>query len=303
MAWKGVHLSRPARLSHAEGQLVIAQDDGTARLPLEDVAWIVLDTPRATVTSALLSACMEAGIAVIATDRRHHPSGMALPFHRHHRQAAVAALQLEASLPLKKRLWQAIVRAKIENQAAVLNGCGRSGGGPLLAMAKLVGSGDPDNTEARAARDYWGWLFDNFARANAADHRNGLLDYGYAVVRAAVARALVASGLLPCIGLRHARASNAFNLADDLLEPFRPFVDRLAWTLASALGKAEIPAADGVSLQDRRTLAGILTADAQIGGERLTLLVAAETAAASLVRSLEARSPALLLLPRLDTDG
>ena len=178
MAWKGVHLSRPARLSHAEGQLVIAQDDGTARLPLEDVAWIVLDTPRATVTSALLSACMEAGIAVIATDRRHHPSGMALPFHRHHRQAAVAALQLEASLPLKKRLWQAIVRAKIENQAAVLNGCGRSGGGPLLAMAKLVGSGDPDNTEARAARDYWGWLFDNFARANAADHRNGLLDYG-----------------------------------------------------------------------------------------------------------------------------
>ena len=303
MAWKGVHLSRPARLSHAEGQLVVAQDDGTARLPLEDVAWVVLDTPRATMTSALLSACMEAGIAVIATDARHHPSGMVLPFHRHHRQAAVAALQLEAGLPLKKRLWQAIVRAKIENQATTLDACGRAGGGALRAMAKLVSSGDPDNVEARAARDYWSRLFDHFSRGDGADRRNGMLDYGYAVVRAAVARALVACGLLPCIGLRHARASNAFNLADDLLEPFRPFVDRLASTLAAGKEETDGPAEVSVSLQDRRTLAGILTADARVGAERVTLLVAAETAAASLVRALEARSPALILLPRLDKDG
>lgn len=228
---------------------------------------------------------------------------MALPFHRHHRQAAVAALQLEASLPLKKRLWQAIVRAKIENQAAVLDGCGRSGGGPLLAIAKLVGSGDPDNTEARAARDYWSRLFDDFTRGDGADRRNGMLDYGYAVVRAAVARALVASGLLPCIGLRHASASNAFNLADDLLEPFRPFVDRLAASMAGATDRAERTEEGGLPLQDRQTIAGILIADARVGGERLTLLVAAETAAASLARALEARSPALLLLPRLDADG
>jgi CRISP-associated protein Cas1 len=303
VAWKGVHLSRPARLSHAEGQLVVAQDDGTVKLPLEDVAWIIVDTPQATLTSALLSACMEAGIAVIATDARHHPCGMVLPFHRHHRQAAVAGLQLETGLPLKKRLWQAIVRAKIENQAAALDACGRAGGEALRAMARLVGSGDPDNVEARAARDYWSRLFDHFVRGDAADRRNGLLDYGYAVIRAALARALVACGLLPCIGLQHARASNAFNLADDLLEPFRPFVDRLASTLADGTGGADGPAEAFVSLQDRRTLAGILTADARVGAEHVSLLVAAETAAASLVRAFEARSPAPILLPRLDAEA
>jgi CRISP-associated protein Cas1 len=240
---------------------------------------------------------------VIATASRHHPSGMALPFHRHHRQAAIAALQIEAALPVKKRLWQTIIRAKIENQAAALDACGRPGGGALRAMARLVGSGDPDNVEARAARDYWGRLFENFARGDGADRRNGMLDYGYAVVRAALARALVACGLLPCIGLRHASASNAFNLADDMLEPFRPFVDRLASSMAGAADGANGNGEGGLSLQDRQALAGILTVDARVGAERLTLLVAAETAAASLVRSLEARSPAPILLPRLDADG
>ncbi len=138
-------------------------------------------------------------------------------------------------------------------------------------MAKLVGSGDPDNVEARAARDYWSRLFDHFARGDGADRRNGMLDYGYAVVRAAVARALVACGLLPCIGLQHAGASNAFNLADDLLEPFRPFVDRLASTLAARRRTGLTDQRKvGVSLQDRRTLAGILTADAQVGDERVS---------------------------------
>ena len=212
-------------------------------------------------------------------------------------------MQLDAGLPLKKRLWQAIVRAKIENQAAVLDACGRSGGGPLRAMGKLVGSGDPDNIEARAAREYWGRLFNHFVRGDVEDRRNGLLDYGYAVVRAAIARSLVACGLLPCIGLQHARASNAFNLADDLLEPFRPFVDRLASTLAGGGTGAERSAEGEVSLEDRRTLAGILTAGARVGTERVSLLVAAETAAASLIRAFEARSPAPILLPGLDGDG
>ena len=146
-------------------------------------------------------------------------------------------------------------------------------------------------------------LFDHFVRGDAADRRNRLLDYGYAVVRAALARALIACGLLPCIGLQHARASNAFNLADDLLEPFRPFVDRLASGLAGATEGTEGPEGGGVSLQDRRALAGILTVDAPVGDERVSLLLAAETAAASLVRAFESRSLALILLPHLDADG
>jgi CRISPR-associated protein Cas1 len=292
VAWKGVHLSRPARLTHKDRQLVIALDDGEVRAPLEDVAFVVLDTPQATLTSALLAACMEAGIAIVSTNARHHPNGVALPFHRHHRQAGIAEMQIATSAPLKKRLWQRLVQAKIENQAAALAACGRFGGDGLRAMAGLVGSGDPDNVEARAAREYWGRLFDGFRREDEGDRRNMALNYGYAVVRAAIARALVAGGLLPCFGLRHASVSNAFNLADDLLEPFRPFVDRRVPALV-ADGGGEL------TIEDRRALAAILTAEARIGGETVTLLVATEAAAESLVRAMQGRSAALLRLPVL----
>ena len=152
MAWRGVHLSTPARLSLADAQMAVLRDGEEVRLAIEDIAWIVLDTPQATMTSALLSACMEAGVAVVVTDARHTPSGLLLPFHRHHRQAAVAAVQSGTTLPLRKRLWQRIVVAKIENQAGCLVGCGLDPGG-LPAMARRIGSGDPDNIEAQAARD------------------------------------------------------------------------------------------------------------------------------------------------------
>lgn len=299
MAWKGVHINRPARLSWRDGHLVVAQDDGETRLPLEDVAWIVLDGGHATLTASLVSACMAAGIALVFTDERHTPSGLALPFHRHHRQAAVAGLQTGLSQPAKKRLWQALVVAKIENQAAALNLCRPGEDSPLMAMARLVGSGDPDNVEARAARDYWKRLFPAFVREDAGDRRNAMLNYGYAVVRAAVARALVASGFLPCFGLHHDSATNAFNLADDLFEPFRPFVDRLVFGLSDG-GERR----DGeMTVDDRRALAGALNADAVAGAETVSLLTATEKAAESLVRAIEANAPALLVLPRFGDDG
>lgn len=294
MAWKGVHLSRPARLNTADGQIVVAQDDGEVRLPLEDVAYIVLDAPHATLTTTLLSACMEAGIVLVSVDQRHMPNGMMLPFHRHHRQAGVAAAQLALSEPFRKRCWQRVVMAKIENQAAHLAACGRSGSPVLLAMARRVGSGDPDNVEARAARDYWRRLFDDFIRDDPSDLRNKLLNYGYAVVRAGIARALVAYGLLPSVGLNHASVTNAFNLADDIIEPFRPFVDRLG--SARCAGRSRD---DELTIDDRRAMAGILMQDCRVGGEIVSLLVATEKAAEGLVRAIEASSPALLALPRL----
>ena len=215
MAWRGVHITQPARLTLADGQIVFTREDGVVRLAIEDVAWMVIDTPQVMLSTALISACMDAGMVLITTDRTHTPSGLILPFHRHHRQAEIAALQMAISAPLKKRLWQTIVQAKIANQAAVLTECGQNATA-LLAMTRLVGSGDPDNTEARAARAYWPRLFVNFVREDANDKRNALLDYGYAVVRSAVARALVAAGLLPAFGVNHASMTNAFNLADDL---------------------------------------------------------------------------------------
>jgi CRISPR-associated protein Cas1 len=293
MAWKGVHISRPARLSWKDAQLVVVQDEDEITMPLEDIAWIVLDSMQVSLTASLVTACMDAGIAIIFSDARHTPSGMALPFHRHHRQAAVAAMQVGVTQPLRKRLWQALIVAKIENQAACLIAAGKSAAG-LPEMAKRVASGDPDNIEARAAREYWGMLFAQFTRGNEEDLRNKMLNYGYAVVRAAVARALAANGLLPCFGLFHDSATNAFNLADDLLEPFRPVVDRKVSELAAGTS----PAAD-LSVDHRRALAGILNADIRLRGQTVSVLIATELASESLVRAMEASSPALLSLPRL----
>jgi CRISPR-associated protein Cas1 len=292
MAWRGLHLSRAARLNTADGQIVVVQDDGEVRMPLEDLAFVVLDSPHATLTSTLLSACMERGVVVIVTDPRHTPNGLLLPFHSHHRQAGVAAMQMSLGEPLKKRCWQRIVVSKIENQATTLEAAGRAGADALRAMTSQVSSGDTDNVEARAARYYWGRLFDGFVRDNPTDLRNGLLNYGYAIVRSAVARSLVAFGCLPSIGLHHANAANAFNLADDLVEPFRPFVDALACELAKdRKSSAEL------TLDDRRAMAGLLMRNCRTAGEDVSLLVATEKAAESLVQAMENSSAALLKLP------
>ena len=273
-------------------QLIVSQDDGHVRIPLEDLGWIVLDTPRATLTVALLSACMDAGIATVLCDAAHTPSGLVLPFHRHHRQAWVAAMQVGISAPLRKRLWQAVVQSKIRNQAAALCHCGGDDA-PLLAMAARVGSGDLDNTEARAARAYWAALFTSFTRGNERDLRNAMLNYGYAVVRATVARGLVAAGLLPAFGIGHASKANPFNLADDLVEPFRPFVDALVWRLSSAGTVAD----GSLTVAHRRQLATLPLETVIVAGEKMTLLAASERAGASLVRAMEHGRPGLLELP------
>lgn len=280
MAWRGLHLTRPSHLSFAEGQVVVDQDDGEeVRLSLEDLAWIVLDAPHSTLSARLLSECMCSGIVLLVTDQKHAPAGLVLPFHRHHRQAEVARLQIEASAPLKKRIWQAVVRAKIVNQAAALEALGREGAKPLIEMSRLVASGDPDNVEARAARHYWSKLWPDFRREDDGDRRNKLLNYGYAVIRAGIARALVAAGLLPAFGLKHASVSNAFNLADDFVEPMRPFVDVLAWRNSDG----GTPSRGDLSVEDRRMMASILLADARIGGDDLSLLTASERTADTFV--------------------
>jgi CRISPR-associated protein Cas1 len=294
VAWRGLHISRPSKLRFANGQIVVSQDAGETRLALEDLAWLVIDTPQASLTAALLSACMQAGIAIIVTDERHMPNGIALPFHTHHRQAAVAALQLGAGEGLRNRLWQSLVRRKIANQAAVLH---RNGRDPtaLHAMANLVRPGDPDNVEARAARHYWGALFSAFVREDAGDPRNAMLNYGYAVLRGAVARALVAAGFLPSVGLHHASQLNPFNLADDIIEPFRPLVDLAVWRMTPSGARSERE----MGLSDRQTLAGVLLEPAAVAAETVTVLVATEMAAASLIRVIETNSVKVLLLPEM----
>lgn len=295
MAWRGVHISQPARLTHRDRQLVVGQEDGEVSLAVEDIAWLILDTPQVNITGSLLSVLVESGVAMIVPDAKHHPAGVLLPFHRHHAQAHIAHAQIATSRPLKKRLWKALVVAKVLNQAGLLDQLGRGhSAATLRAMAGRIGSGDPDNIEAQAARLYWSALFEKFIRADEKDRRNALLNYGYAVVRAAIARASVASGLLPAFGIHHASKSNAFNLVDDLIEPFRPFVDKLAHDRAEETGS------DTLTVGDRRYMAAILNRNITLGRERMTLLAGTEAVAASLVRAIENSSAALLTLPSLD---
>lgn len=292
MAWRGLHITKPGRLSLADGQIVVSQESGDVRMPLEDIGWIILDEPRLTLTTALLSACAENGVALINTDARHMPSSLTLPFHRHHRQAAIADYQINLSLPFRKRCWQAIVVAKIRNQADVLDRHECAHGDTLRAMTRHVSSGDADNVEARAARQYWSALFRDFIRDDQSDLRNMMLNYGYAVMRAVVARALVGAGFLPCIGLHHASQTNPFNFADDLIEPFRPFVDHM---VVEQFGGRD--ASSDMTIDDRRKLAGIPLETARLNGGEFSLLAATEACIASLMKAVEAQDASLLSLP------
>ena len=238
-------------------------------------------------SSALIAGCMEAGIVLVFTDDRHTPSGLALPFHRHHRQGAIAKLQIDAKDGVKKRLWQTIVRRKILNQAAALSVLDRNNAETLKEIARHVEPDDPDNVEARAARFYWGRLFADFVRDDESDLRNKMLNYGYAVIRAGVARALVASGFLPAFGLKHDGAANAFNLADDLVN--RSGRLSMFWhgkLLAMAANKNS-----DLTLEDRRAMAGALLLNAQSGDEKVSLLVAAEMAAQASPALWNSRKP------------
>lgn len=297
MAWRSLHISQPARLSLKVGRLVVDQrDDESVSFPLEDVAWVILDTPQATVTSTLTAACAKAGIPVVYSDEKHIPCGVLLPFHQHWQQAAVARRQIAAASPLRKRLWQAIVRRKIENQAAVLDRAQVDGGQTLREMLRHVHSGDSGNVEARGARFYWQALFEDFRRHDEADLRNGMLNYGYAVLRSGVARGLVAAGLLPAFGIHHAGAQNAFNLADDLLEVLRPVADWAAYCLS---GRGRRPDEANLTREHRRALTGVITEPLIIGSEQLTVLPAVDRMAASLVRALSGEGARALTLPRL----
>ena len=300
MPWRGIHLTEAAYLSRRQAGLEIKRDgQDNVRIPLEDIAWIVIDTRDVTVTSGLLSSCAERGIAVIFTDDRHMPSGSLLPFHINYAQAEVSHLQFSAPGVLRRRLWRRTVRAKILNQAAVLEKAESSNFRALRNLARQVQPGDPDNIEAQAARRYWPSLFPAFRRdGDASDRTNALLNYGYAVMRAGIARSLTVAGLIPAIGIHHQSQTNPFNLADDLIEPFRPTVDWLALEMREPddWGDVNDPQL-GLSKEDRQRLAGILTHQIRIENEEMNVLNAIDRSVASFVRSLRSRKSGDLQLP------
>ena len=285
MIRRTVEFSTPGtRLSVAHRQLVVERPDlPKTTLPIEDLGVVIVDDVRATYTQSVFLELMEAGATVMVTGRDHLPAGMMLPLDAHHVQTERHRAQIETSLPVRKRAWQVIVRAKILQQAAVLTHfTGKHGG--LRPMARRVRSGDPENLEAQAAQRYWPRLFGkDFRRERGADGVNALLNYGYAVIRAAVARAVVAAGLIPTLGVHHRHRANPFCLADDLLEPYRPYVDWRVRQLASEDGEC-VP--DLAERATRAELLSLFNETIQVGGRREPLLLGLHTSAASLCRAL-----------------
>ncbi len=226
MSWRSVVIANPAALTLEDRALTIAQGGNTARVMLEDLSVLVLDHPQISLTAPLLSACAEAQVAVLTVNASHLPNGVLLPYLPHSRALKVMTAQLALPQPARKRLWQRIVQFKIRNQAAVLARARRNDDARhLRRLAGEVRSGDPGNHEAQAAQVYFRGLVNPHFQRDQARFYNAALNYGYAVVRAAIARTLSSYGFLPAFGLFHHSEQNAFNLADDLIEPYRPLVD------------------------------------------------------------------------------
>lgn len=252
------------------------------RVPIEDIGVVILDHKQLSITQGALGALLDNNVAVITCDNSRMPSGLMLPLSANTTQSERFRHQIEASQPLKKQLWQQTIQAKIWNQAAVLHSQRGLDCGNMDAWAKQVKSGDSDNLEGRAAAYYWQNLFGNikgFRRDREGVPPNNLLNYGYAILRAVVARSLVGSGLLPTLGIHHHNRYNAYCLADDIMEPYRPYVDRLVAEIVDS----------GVDISElnkelKSKLLSIPVLDVVIGGRRSPLMIGVGMTTASLYK-------------------
>lgn len=298
MVWRSVVISQPAKLRREHYSLVVEQAQ-SARVPFEDIAVIVLNHREITLTHPVLSACGEYGIGLFSTGDNHQPNGVFTPFLSHSRATKMLRLQLAIDKPSSKRAWTEIVRVKIANQAASLRLSGRAmdekSWQRLEAFARHVRSGDIDNVEAKAGAYYFPKLFGSGFDRSQEGWINAALDYGYAVLRGAIARGLVAHGLLPSIGLFHRSEQNAFNLADDLIEPFRPVVD------LHVAKNVPLTAIEGAQLApaDKAALVALLNVDVGMPRGEMSVLAAIEQSTGSLARIYDGGLETPLELPRL----
>lgn len=289
MIKKTLYFGNPSYLSLRDRQMVIrlpgAIDDQKKETeitkPIEDIGVVVIDNRQITITSGLIDALLENNCAIVTCDCRSMPVGLMLPLYGNTTQNERFRNQLEASRPLMKQLWQQTVRTKILNQSKVLKRCTNQEIGCMEAWAADVKSGDSENMEARAAAYYWKNLFpiDGFTRGRDGEPPNNILNYGYAILRAVVARALVASGLLPTLGIHHHNRYNAYCLADDIMEPYRPYVDELVYEIVTSGNDYWY-----LTKELKAKLLTIPLLDVMIGGKRSPLMIAAGQTTASLYK-------------------
>ena len=293
MIKKTLYFGNPAYLSLRSGQIVISRpgnkdDKNTNEVtrPIEDIGVVIIDNSRITITSGLLETLLENNCAVITCDSCHMPTGLLLPLYGNTIQNERFRQQLSASEPLKKQLWQQTIKCKIINQARVLEECLKDSHRCMYVWANDVRSGDVDNMEARAAAYYWKNMYsavEGFYRGREGVPPNNLLNYGYAILRAVVARSLVANGLLPTLGIHHHNRYNAYCLADDVMEPYRPYVDKLVFELFRkhvSYDDEELELTQGIKSE----LLSIPTLDVVVKGKRRPLMVAVGETTASLFK-------------------
>ncbi len=284
IATDGLHLSAERGFLRVDrqGELI-------GRVPFDEVHAVIVHAYGVTWSTNLVARLAEQGAPIVFCGSNHSPIAVTLPLEGHHAQSARMQAQLNASKPLAKQLWRRIVAAKIRMQGSLLAARGIAGAEAFEFMARRVTSGDQENLEAQAARRYWPLLLgEAFRRDREAPGTNALLNYGYAVMRAVCARAIVASGLHPTQGIQHSNRGNAFALADDLIEPFRPLVDALVVTLAGEGVEALTPGM-------KRRFANLIAVDLRCAGEISPVSVAAQRLARSLVRAFETGRPDLVL--------
>lgn len=294
MIKRTLHFGNPAYLSLGNAQLIIdlphlrefGEEKSKQSIAVEDIGVVILEHKQITITHACIAALLENNVAIITCNQTHHPTGLMLPLEGNNLQSRNFRFQIDASQPLKKQLWQQTIQAKIANQAAVL----KERNIPMenmLHWVKSVRSGDPDNYEGRAAAYYWKNVFPKkveFFRGREGNPPNNLLNFGYAILRAIVARGLVSSGLLPTLGIHHHNKYNAYCLADDIMEPYRPFVDQIVLKIIDN-GENFLE----LSTSIKSKLLGIAGCDIFIDNETSPLMVGLQKTTASLVRCYEGK--------------
>lgn len=292
MSWRIISVAEKSYLSLSLENLVIKQEQGEFKVPLEDIGVIVLENRTITTSVALLDACIQHKIAVLICDEKHIPSGTLLGYQQHSRQSKVIKEQLLWTEPFKKRMWQLIIKQKLQNQLSVLQKVTKKNFPNFENYISSVNSGDTLNREASGARLYFDALLPDGC-VRSSDHViNAGLNYGYAILRGAIARSIVAYGFLSSVGIQHKSELNNYALADDLMEAYRPYVDAYVFT--------KIPvASESFTKEMRNELVGILTKSVQIDGLNQTLVRAMEITAQSLVTVTTEKDVSRLLLPVL----
>ncbi len=285
MIKRTLYFGNPCHLKKKQEQLVVGLKDGDSKtVPIEDIGIVVLDNQQITLSTALLMALMENNAAVLTTNWQHLPEALLLPMAEHHAFTEKVKSQFDASEPLRKNLWQQTIKAKISNQAALLDLLGVETDN-MEYWSDSVKSGDPDNYEARAAAYYWKNLFvDNefFKRGRHEAPPNNLLNYGYSILRGVIARNLVASGMMTFWGIHHKNKYNPYCLADDIMEPYRPYVDKVVLDILSE--ELEI---EELTPELKKRLLVIPAMDIQIDGQKSPLMVGAQRTTASLMQCFE----------------